>query len=156
MLVKDKVQIELDGVRYEVQLLSTSSSFTTGQELVTLIAPSLGAAADGFFSSNPDESKMTFAEVAILLIGQMGDVDILNIIKLQLAGATADGILIDFETHFRGNLGQLVNLLEFTMKENYSGLFTQTSLGRELQKFMKGWQEQTQLLEEHMKEQQES
>lgn len=140
----DKVNKNIDGMQFELKLLNTSEAFISGQELLKLTLPSLGAFADGVTTpEDPFNENTTFTAIAFHLTKQLGDVNTLHIIKQMLAGATVDGQPINFETFFRGRLGLLVKVVEFAVKENYGSLFTDTGLRELLTGFMKGLATQT-------------
>jgi len=97
--VKDKVEISHAGVSYQITLLNTSRALVTGQELLKLGLPSVGAAADGFMFMDDDfGDNQTWQAVAL--------------------------------------------------KENYSSLFTGTSLMQKLSTFMKEYQAQIKMMDE--------
>lgn len=140
----DYVKKEIDGVVYKIKLLNTSEAFISGQELLKLTLPSIGAFADGVKSfDDPFADQTTFTAIAYSLVKQMGDVNTLMILKLLVEDATANGVIIDFESYFRGKLGLLVKVVEFAMMENYGSLFTDTGLREHLMSFMKGLAPQT-------------
>ena len=142
--VKDTEQTTIDGQVYKVKLLGASRAFIIAQELAKLSLPSIGAAIDGMFQDAVWEDKQTFAEVALLLTGQLGTLDMLAIIKELLNGTTENDLPIDFETHFRGRNELLVSLVELALRGNFGSLFMKTSLGEKLKKFTEEFKNQTQ------------
>ncbi len=141
--VDDTVNFTIDGVEYKLTLLCTSRAFLTGQEIMKLILPSAGAAVDGLFSEDLIVDNQTYATVAMLVTNQMGNVDMLAIIKELTAGLTANNIPVDFENYFKRKLNLLVDIIEVAMRENYGSLFTSTSLIHRLVSSMKELQNQT-------------
>ena len=138
---KDIVSKKIDGVKYELQLLNTSRAFITGQKLIKLSLPSAGAIADELMSETDEfYDSQTFTTIAMLILRQMEEVDVLEIIKELLEDLTADGEKVDFEKHFRAEMGVLVSVVEFALRENYSSLFTSTSLMKKLTAYMKEFQ----------------
>ena len=137
--VNDTVIRKIDDDKVEITLLNTSRAFITGQQLLTLGLPSAGAAVDGMgFAAFEDSS--TWSMSASLLVQQMATVDILGIIKELLEFVKVNGEDVDFETYFRGDLGKLIKFVEFALVENYSSLFTGTSLSLRLAQYMKAYQ----------------
>ena len=137
---KDKVVFTVDDVEYQLLLLSTTRAFLTGQELAKLTLPSAGAAFDGTVNSDMFEETQTFAAAAMLLVNQLGTVDILSIIKELLGGLTVGDQPIEFDSYFKGRLNILLEILETALKENYGSLFIGTGLMQKLQKSMKVFQ----------------
>lgn len=141
--VKDAATIKLKSGKYKIQLLSTSRAFVVGQEIMKLTLPSAGAAADGFGNMEAFGESQTWQAIAIHLLGQMEAVDTLDLIQEILEDVECDGKEIDFDDHFKGNLGQLMSVIEFALKENFGSLFTDSSLIQKLQIFMQGFKSQS-------------
>jgi len=140
----DYVKKDIDGVVYKIKLLNTSEAFLSGQELLKLTLPSMGAFADGVKTiDDPFSDQTTFTAIAYSLVKQIGDVNTLSIIKMLLHDATANDVVVNFESYFRGKLGLLVKVVEFAMMENYGSLFTDMGLREHLMSFMKGLAPQT-------------
>lgn len=114
---------------YTVHLLPTTVGLAMSLEISKLLMPSLGAGIDGF---RHDEilhgAPTTFADLGKLLVGQMGDVKIVEMIKALLGNVEVSGKKIDFDTKFRGNYGTLLQLVEFALKENFESFFTESGL----------------------------
>ncbi|MCP4394934.1 MAG: hypothetical protein GY804_11810 [Alphaproteobacteria bacterium] len=140
--VKDVVEFRIDNTNYKLTLLCTSRAFITGQELVKLGLPSVGAAFDGMMSEELYEDNQTFSAIAIHMKNQLGNVDVLKIIIELLENLSANDIPVDFETYFKGRLGLLVDVLTEAVRENYSGLFTETSLKIKLMTYIREFQAQ--------------
>ena len=141
---RDCAETTIDGVNYRIRLLNTSAAYTSFQDIAKLLLPAGGAALDGSLDSSVFEGDQTFATSAMLLVKQMGEIDILSTIKLLLEGSEADDAAIDFEEYFKGNMLLLVKLLEFAIRENYGSLFIVTGLKERLQTFIKELTLQTQ------------
>lgn len=138
--VKDYSEMEYQGVKYKIKLLNTTRAFITGEQIIKLVSPSLGSVFDGMTKDDLFEEKQTMAMAAIHLITQMGNVEVIAIVKELLADATADDKAINFDTYFRGHLNHLRELLEFSIKENYGSVFQDMNLKQKLSSFMTGFQ----------------
>jgi len=133
----DVVSKNIDGVEYTIRLLNTSEAYLSGQKLLQLALPVMGAFADGVSDlDDPLKESSAFTAMAFHMAKQLGDVNTLGIIILLLDGATANGVPINFEKYFRGKLGLLVHVIEFAIKENYGSLFTDMDLRKHLTSFM--------------------
>lgn len=141
--LRDTVSKEIDGINYEIKLLNTSAAFDSFQSVMKLLLPAGGAALDGALDENLFEGDNTFSTSAMLLVRQMGEVDILKTIKLLTDGMTADGEVIDFENYFKGDLLLLVKILEFAVRENYGSLFILTGLKNKFMTFINELTQQT-------------
>lgn len=137
---KDTTSKKIEEVNYELILLNTSRAFITGQKILKLSLPSAGVAADGLMGSDEFSENDTFTSMAMFILRQMDEVDILEIIKELLEGLKADGEVVDFEKYFRGDIGLLVEVIEFALRSNYSSLFTGSNLTKKLMTFMREFQ----------------
>ena len=146
--VKDFETTIIDGISYKIQLLSTSRAFITGQQLLKLGLPSAGAAVDGMVFADEFSDNQTWQAVAIHMVRQFDDVDILEIIKELLQTLEVDGTPVDFDSYFRGRLDLLISVIEFALKENYGSLFTGSSLMKKLLQYMKEYQARSSGMEE--------
>lgn len=141
----DYAKTEIEGVTYKIRLLNTSEAFITAQEFLKLSLPSLGAFADGVKTmDDPFGDNTTFTAIAYSFVKQMGDVNVLELVKMLLGGTLCDGEPIDFEKHFRGKIGLLVKVIEFALKENYGSFFTDMGLREHLMSFIRSLSPQTQ------------
>ncbi len=140
--VRDVVEFKIDDVNYKLTLLCTSRAFLTGQELIKLGLPAAGAALDGMLTEDMYEDNQTCSAIAIHMKNQLGNIDVLDIIKELLANTTANDVPIDFETYYRGRLGLLVDVLTEAIRSNYGSLFTEMSLKARLMTFIREFQAQ--------------
>ncbi|MCP3921261.1 MAG: hypothetical protein GY714_01620 [Desulfobacterales bacterium] len=140
--VRDVVEFRIDNTDYKLTLLCTSRAFCTGQEIVKLSLPAAGAAFDGMMSDDLYDDNQTFAAIAIHMKNQLGNIDVLDIIKELLQNLLANDVPVDFESYFKGRLGLLVNVLSEAIKENYGSLFTEVSLKARLMTYIKEFQAQ--------------
>lgn len=114
---------------YTVHLLPTTIGLAMSLEIGKLLMPSLGAGIDGF---RHDEilhgAPTTFADLGKLLVLQMGEVKIVEMVKALLSKSEINGKQLDFEKHFSGNYGALIQLVEFALRENFESFFTESGL----------------------------
>jgi len=121
--LKDKTGKER---RYSIRLLGGYTAFAVGLELITVFLPALGSYVDSEKKSDfilPEENAM-FSEIALLLVRQMDQINLIKIAQGLLADMTCDGQPVDADAHFKGNLSGFIKVLEFTLKENFSDFFT--------------------------------
>ncbi len=117
----------IGGKTYKITLLPATSALAVATQLMKLALPSIGAFVDGMKKEEITlpEDNMVFTEVATLFVQQLGQVSILDLAGLLLSNVTRDGVDVDVDVEFRGNLGGLVTLLEFSLKENCGDFFTE-------------------------------
>lgn len=119
-------QIMLDEGMYAIKLLPSTQGIGLAFNLIRVFLPSIGAWADGEKKEGlilPEDNSM-FSEVAMLLVGQMDRIDLSQVIKTLVGNTLLNSQPIDFEKHFVGNYGSLVELVEFALKENFGSFFT--------------------------------
>lgn len=111
---------------YSLSLLPASKGIIVAQQLIKTFLPSLASLADNFQKEDmvmPEDMSM-YTEVSMLLVSQMDKIDILKIIGLLLNDLQSDGVPVNFDVEFRGSYGNLIRLLEFSIKENFGSFFT--------------------------------
>ena len=119
-------QIMLEEGMYAIKLLPSTQGIGLAFNLIRVFLPSIGAWADGEKKEGlilPEDNSM-FSEVAMLLVGQMDRIDLSQVIKTLVGTALLNNKPIDFEKHFVGNYGSLIELVEFALKENFGSFFT--------------------------------
>lgn len=119
------VQEEINGKLYSIKLLEGSPGIILGERLIQAAGPAIGVALDrhnndGFVAVGEDT---IFTDIAIAISQQITKLGLLDVIKQLLKDATCNGQLINFETHFRGNFGELLAVIEYALKVNFSGFF---------------------------------
>jgi hypothetical protein len=119
-------QIMLDEGMYAIKLLPSTQGIALALNLIRVFLPSIGAWADGEKKEGlilPEDNSM-FSEVAMLLVGQMDRIDLSDVIKTLVGNTLLNNQPINFEEHFVGNYGTLIELVEFALKENFGSFFT--------------------------------
>ena len=140
---------EVNCTDYTIQLLPATSGLAMSLEISKLLAPSVGAGLDGFGHDELLHGKATtFSGVAKLLATQLGTVDVSGMVKALLNNLEADGKKVNFDTHFRGNYGDLIQLIEFALKENFESFFTESGLKTRLTEVIQSLSVQPAELEE--------
>ena len=111
--------------QYKVLLLPATRGLTIGQKLVKLVLPLFGILED---NNDEDkflgEDKTLFTDLSIMVVRSMDDIDMVNTIKELLTGCYCNGQLVEFDTHFAANYGELIAVVEFALKENFGDFFT--------------------------------
>ena len=118
--------VDIKGKTYVIELLPATQAFAVAIQLSKVFLPAIGAIVDGNGKRDnilPEDDNL-FTDAAVLLVGQLGNVSILDLVSLLTQKITVDGKAVDINEDFKGNLGGLVRLLEFVLKENCGDLFT--------------------------------
>lgn len=111
---------------YTIELLPATQSFAIATQLLKVVLPAIGAYVDGTKKEGlvlPEENEI-FAGVGLLLVNQLDKVSVLDIVTLLTQNIKKSGKVIDVNEEFKGNLGGLIALLEFILKENCGSFFT--------------------------------
>ena len=115
----------INGVEYTLKVLPATAGLKVGNALIKAAAPLLGLIVD---SSKKDlefaADDNTATMLAMTLVEQMDNLDVVDLIKLLVSGVSANGTQIDFETHFAGQYGVLIALVEFSLVENFGNFFS--------------------------------
>ena len=110
---------------YSIKLLPASLGFMVATNLIKTLLPVFGSWADaqGRKGQVLPEDESTFTELALLLVGQLDKVDVLQVVHTLLNEALVNGKPLDFDIHFRANYKSLMKLIEFALKENFGDFF---------------------------------
>jgi len=111
--------------KVSIKLLPMSSGIKVTKELISLLAPAIGSMADGV---RHDEylhgAPKSFSDLAFSLVSQLDKVDIIQLIHTLLQGMLVNTKQVDLEEYFTANYDELVEILEFALKENFGSFFT--------------------------------
>jgi hypothetical protein len=117
--------VEIKGKTYVIELLPATQAFAVAIQLAKVCLPAVGALVDGGSKQDlvlPEDDNL-WTDAAVLLVGQLENVSILDLVKLLTQKITVDGKAINVDEDFKGNLGGLVRLLEYILKENVGDFF---------------------------------
>lgn len=116
---------QINGKEYTIHLLPATAGLKMSLEISKLMAPSVGAGLDGL---RHDEilhgSPTTFTDLAMKLVTQMDQVNVVELVGALLGKVEVGGSRINFDTHFRANYGELIQVIEFALRENFESFFT--------------------------------
>jgi hypothetical protein len=115
----------IKGTVYNIDLLPATQSLAVATQLLKVCLPAIGAYFDGTKREGlilPEEDTL-FADVSSLLVTQLDKVSILDLVTLLTQNIKKKGVVVDVDEEFKGNLGGLIALLEFVLKENCGSFF---------------------------------
>lgn len=117
--------IKIKDKNYTIKLLPATKALAVATELFKVVLPSITAWFEG--SSKKDlllpEDDDTYTQAAMLLVNQMDKTSVLDLVDILSENITCNGSPVDIDDEFKGNLGGLLILLEFVLKENVGPLF---------------------------------
>lgn len=104
---------------YQIELLPAKAGFSMAMKLSKVLIPLLGSGFDAF----EEDSEGGFTRMSLIVVEQMEQVDMAAIVDDLLEGMAVNGQTVNFDDHFRANYGELVEVITFAMKENFSSFF---------------------------------
>lgn len=113
-------QVEIKDQMYTIELLPATTALAVATDLFKVAAPAFAAFFEGTERKDivmPEEDN-TYTQVAILLVNHMDKVSVLELVNIITSKVYKNSVPIDVDEEFKGNLGGLMILLEFILKEN--------------------------------------
>lgn len=108
-----------------ILLPAITKGIPVARRLLNLIAPVVGGTLDGL---KHDEiihgAPKTFTELSLTVCQQLEQVDAASLVFTLLENMEVDGSKIDLDDYFSANYGEMVEVLEFALKENFESFFT--------------------------------
>lgn len=111
---------------YTIELLPATQAFAVATQLLKVCLPAIGAFGDGVRNKElimPEDDTM-YTQMSVLLVRQMNDISVMDVLTLLGQGITCNGTTVILDDEFKGNLGGMVMLLEFILRENCGSFFT--------------------------------
>ena len=119
-------QKNINGKDYSLRRLPARVGLKTFFQLIELFGPSVASIADNSLKEDyilPEE-QFLFTQAIQLLVERMGDKEeILDMLVTLTDNVSCGGEPIDFDTHFAGNYGELMIVLEWVLSENFKDAF---------------------------------
>lgn len=116
----------LNGQKYTIEVLPATAGLAVQQDLIKTFGPAFGVLLDKE-SIDPEyryiDEQQTFMEIAHALVSRLDDFNFAEVCVALLYKIKCDGEDINFDEHFAGNYDELIDLVAFSLKENFGGLF---------------------------------
>jgi hypothetical protein len=124
----------INGVEYQTMLLPAGKNFTWSVWLTKTFLPAFGAGIDGVRNGESMfETNAMFTEMALHLVGRVDEDKTFMLVKDLLGNLFADGKQVQFDEYFAGEkMADLLLVLEWLMRENFAGFFTNPALKAKL------------------------
>lgn len=112
-----------------IKILGLHLGWSVSQKLLQIVAPLVGGAVDGMRPADMfQEVPKTFTHMALTLCQQIDKAQSYELILILLDELTIDGKPFaspeELDQYFGGNYGELMQILEFSLKENFGSFFT--------------------------------
>lgn len=126
---------EIDGKTVEIQMIKGRKGIGIALKLKKIALPLIARGFDDLRGDDYLEPPKTFTEMAVILSDQLERTDVDQLIFEDLLGnVKINGVLItDWDEYLMCNYGDLVPMLSFAAKENFSSFFTGAGLMNKLQ-----------------------
>lgn len=109
----------------QIKILNTFAGIAVARKLLKVIAPALGGAADGLRHDDVIHgAPKSFTTLALTLCDQIDKAQVEDLIVVLLEDLSIDGKDVDVDEYFAANYGELIEILEFALRENFSTFFT--------------------------------
>lgn len=116
----------INGELYGIKVLGARKGTPIGLKLKGIVLPMIARGIDGIKQEDMFEAPQTFTEMAYILTQQLDNIDVESLIfDGLLCDVCHQGIFVDnTDDFFAGNYGVMVELLAFSLKENFASVFT--------------------------------
>lgn len=122
--------------KYQLHMLGALKAFTIGRGLTKLM-PVAGSFMDAQFSNALDGLK--FSTIATVLLENLEELDIDDILEeVVYSKLICNGQDINADEHFKGNLGEMVDVIAWALEVNFKSLFLGSTLVSKMFKQLKG------------------
>lgn len=122
-------KLEKNNKTYQLTVLRAGEGYALALKLLKLILPAIGKGVDGLQHDDVIHgAPSTFSELALTITEQMDKANVLEITQTLLKDVAVDGQSIEFDEYFAANYGELLLLLEWSLKENFGSFFTENGL----------------------------
>ena len=110
--------------KFSVRVLPMTEGIAVAKKLLNVIAPTTGAALDGLQHDDIIHgAPRSLSNLALILCGQIDKVQIENLIQVMLQDLYVEGEEVNIEEYFSANYGELIEILEFSLKVNFESFF---------------------------------
>lgn len=124
-----------NGKKVRIKILpAMSEGIPIARRLFSIIAPAVGGTFDGIKEEDSYGTPRTFTELALTLCQQLDKSEVVQIIVTLLNNLEVDGKVVDLDEYFAANYGEMIEILEFSLKENFSTFFTGNGMSQRFQK----------------------
>ena len=110
---------EINGKTYNIVLLGTREGLGVSMKIGKAILP----AVVDVVGAIRGQDELNFTEAVNHLFTQLTDKEMNDILDKLFKGSTVDNFPINWDVYFRGNYGELVDVVAFALGANFSSFF---------------------------------
>jgi len=122
---KDEAGEDVDVTLY---LLRAFRGLFLARQLGKVLLPVLGSFMAP--TEEDEDPSVDFSRVAETLVESIDSIDVESLVKELLDGITIDGIEVDLDEYFMANYGLLLEIVAFSLQENFQSFFTSSLSGK--------------------------
>ena len=119
-------RITINKTKYSINMLPALPAALLGAEIMETLIPAAGNAVDNGMNHGDmfPEDRAPLTQIAMHLVKGIKDLDKVKHIDDLLEDATANGVPLDIHNGMRGKAADIAFLVEFALRENLEGFFT--------------------------------
>lgn len=118
---KDEAGEDIDVTLY---LLRAFRGLFLARQLGKVLLPVLGSFMAPTEEEEDEDPSVDFSKVAETLVESIDSIDVESLVKELLDGITIDGIEVNLDEYFMANYGLLLEIVAFSLQENFQSFFT--------------------------------
>jgi hypothetical protein len=100
-----------------------------------VVAPAVGGTLDGMRHDDLIHGvPKTFTDMSLVVCQQLEKAEVHNLIFELLKSLEVDNKQVDLDEYFAANYGEMVEVLEFALRENFQSFFTGNGMKQRFQK----------------------
>lgn len=133
-----------NGKEVTIKRLPAMKGIKMANKLLKVVLPALGGTLDGVNASDDvlNGTPRNFTHLAITICQQLDDLNVEEVILTLTEDMYIDGNPVEFDSYFASNYGELVEILEFALKENFSSFFMAKGISHRLISTLQGMMSQ--------------
>jgi len=127
---------QINGKKFRIHLLpAITKGIPIARRLLNVIAPAVGGTLDGMRHDDLIHGvPKTFTEMSLVVCQQLEKAEVHNLIFELLKNLEVDDKQVDLDEYFAANYGEMVEVLEFALRENFQSFFTGNGMKQRFQK----------------------
>jgi len=108
-----------------VLLPAITKGIPVARRLLNIIAPTVGGTLDGLKHDDfIHGAPKTFSDLSLVVCQQLEKAEVGNLIFTLLENMEVDGKTVNLDDYFMANYGEMIEILEVALKENFESFFT--------------------------------
>ena len=116
-------QTVINDKQFQIYLLPTGKGLKVAKQLAQTFLPMWGE-----FMGSMERGEIDYHTLAMSLAAELETFEVEALIRELLKEMSVDGKEIDFDKYFMGNYGELIEIVAFSIKENFSSFFAAKGL----------------------------